>query len=152
MGPVASRPAAVAERVLEERGAVLSADKVRALLAGRVPDDQMEAKAVEVLDAAVLRRIQANQSVAVATDNLDPAERERYARMAHAHRRPRHLILLEAPRDQVDDSERGALDDLRRALDAGELGLEGFQTALRLGGAALSELKRVVFQPPPRTD
>ena len=66
--------------------------------------------------------------------------------------RPRHLVLLEAPRDQVTDDERPALDELRRALDAGELGQEGFQTALRLGGNALSELKRIVFQPPPRED
>ena len=41
-------------------------------------------------------------------------------------------------RGQVaSDDERPPLDELRRALDAGELGLEGFQTALRLGGAAL---------------
>jgi hypothetical protein len=52
----------------------------------------------------------------------------------------------------VLDSERPALDELRRSLDAGELGLEGFQTALRLGGNALTELKRIVFQPPPRDD
>jgi hypothetical protein len=52
----------------------------------------------------------------------------------------------------VTDEERPALDELRRALDAGELGQEGFQTALRLGGNALSELKRIVFQPPPRED
>ena len=76
----------------------------------------------------------------------------RITRLAHDLRRPRHLILLDAPRDQVLDSERPALDELRRSLDAGELGLEGFQTALRLGGNALTELKRIVFQPPPRDD
>ena len=152
VGPAASRPAVVAERVVEERNAVLSAAKVRSLLAGRVPEDQLADKARELLDAAVLRRIQANQSVAVAIEDLDPAERERYARMAHGLRRPRHLILLEPPRDDVTDTERGPLDDLRRALDGGEIGLQGFQTALRLGGTALTELKRIVFQPPPRQD
>jgi predicted kinase len=152
VGPAAARPAAVAERVIEERGAMLSADKVRSLLTGRVPEAELDDKVRELLEAAVLRRVQASQSVVIATDHFDAAERERYARMAHAHRRPRHLILLEAPRDAVTDEERGPLDDLRRALDAGELGLEGFQTALRLGGAALSELKRIVFQPPPRED
>ena len=152
VGPAAARPADVAEAVIEERGALLSADKVRSLLTGRVPEAELDAKVREVLEAAVLRRVQASQSVVIATDRFDAAERERYARMAHSHRRPRHLILLEAPRDAVTDEERGPLDDLRRALDAGELGLEGFQTALRLGGAALSELKRIVFQPPPRED
>ena len=55
-------------------------------------------------------------------------------------------------RDEVPDEERRSLDELRRALDAGELGQEGFQTALRLGGSARSELKRIVFQPAPRDD
>jgi hypothetical protein len=41
---------------------------------------------------------------------------------------------------------------LRRALDGGELGREGFQTVLRLGGNALTDLKRIVFRPPPRDD
>jgi hypothetical protein len=54
------------------------------------------------------------------------------------------------PADRADQLPN--LDELRRALDAGELGLEGFQTAPRLGGNALSELKRIVFQPPPRED
>ena len=85
-------------------------------------------------------------------EGFDAQERERYVRLAHGLRRPRHLILLDAPRDKVLDSERPALDELRRSLDAGELGLEGFQTALRLGGDALAELKRIVFQPPPRDD
>ena len=65
---------------------------------------------------------------------------------------PRHLILLEAPRDRVTDEERPALDELRRGLDAGELGQEGFQTALRLGGPALAELNRVVFARKPPDD
>jgi len=73
-------------------------------------------------------------------------------RLALSQRRPRHLILIETSRDQVLDEDRAPLDDLRRALDAGELGLEGFQTALRLGGNALTELKRIVFQPLPRQD
>jgi hypothetical protein len=32
------------------------------------------------------------------------------------------------------------------------VGLEGFQTALRLGGGTMAEVKRIVFQPPPRED
>lgn len=152
VGAAASKPAVFAERVLEDRGAALSLSKVRSLLTGRVADGEIEAKARELLEAAVVKRLQANQTVVVATDDVSAAERERYVRLAHAHRRPRHLIMLEAPRADVRDDEREPLDELRRALDAGELGLEGFQTALRLGGNALSELKRIVFQPPPRDD
>jgi hypothetical protein len=60
--------------------------------------------------------------------------------------------MLDAPRADVRADERASLDELRRALDGGELGLEGFQTVLRLGGNALTDLKRIVFQPPPRDD
>ncbi len=152
VGPAAAHPAGFAERVVEERSAVLSLDKVRALLAGRVAEDEIESRAAELLDAAALKRLQKGESLVVAIDGFDAQERERYVRLAHGQRRPRHVILLEPPRGQVREHERGPLDELRRALDVGELGLEGFQTALRLGGNALSELKRIVFQPPARED
>jgi hypothetical protein len=152
VGPQASEPARFAERVIEERGATLAPARVRALLTGKVADSEMEERADELLTGAVQKRLQAGQSVVLPLEGFDAAERERYVRLAHGLRRPRHLILLEAPRDQVLDDERPALDDLRRSLDAGELGLEGFQTALRLGGPALAELKRIVFQPAPRDD
>jgi hypothetical protein len=152
VGVPASDPVRFVGRVVEERGAVLSLARVRDLLAGRVDAAEVESRARELLTAAVLKRLQANQSVVVPIDGLDPGERERYVRLAHGLKRPRHLILLDPPRDQVTDEERPALDELRRALDAGEAGQEGFQTALRLGGQALPELKRIVFQRPPRED
>ena len=152
VGAEASEPARFAERVVEERGATLALGRVRALLAGRVAESEIEERARELLAGAVLKRLQSGQSVVLPLEGFDASERERYVRLAHGLRRPRHLILLDAPRDQVLDSERPSLDDLRRSLDAGELGLEGFQTALRLGGRALAELKRIVFQPPPRDD
>jgi hypothetical protein len=152
VGAAAANTAVFAERVVEERGAVLSLAKVRSLLAGRVAADEIEARTRELLDAAVLKRLQANQTVVVAVDGAGAAERERYVRLAHGSGRPRHLIMLEAQRADVRDDERASLDELRRALDAGELGLEGFQTVLRLGGNALAELKRIVFRPPPRDD
>jgi hypothetical protein len=152
VGPAAAEPGRFAERVVEERGALLAPARVRALLVGRVPDEEIEERAGELLASAVLKRLQADQSVALPLEGFDAGERERYVRAAHGLRRPRHLILLEAPRDKVLDDERPALDQLRRALDAGELGLEGFQTALRLGGHTLSELKRIVFKSLPRDD
>lgn len=152
VGPAAADPARFVERVIEERPAALSTAKVRTLLAGRVPEDQIDARAAELLQTAVAKRIAAKQSVALALEGFDQAERELYVRMAHAQRRPRHIILIEGPRDQVTDDERGPLDQLRKQLDDAELGAEGFQTSLRLGGSALQELKRIVFQPPPPED
>jgi hypothetical protein len=152
VGAAASQPVAFVERVVEERGAMLAPARVRALLAGRVAEEEIEERASELLTAAVRKRLQADQTVVLPLEGLDADERERYVRLAHGLRRPRHLIMLEAPRAQVLDEERPALDELRRELDAGELGREGFQTALRLGGNALAEVKRIVFQPPPRND
>jgi predicted kinase len=152
VGAAAAEPDRFVERVVEERGSVLSLEKVRTLLAGRVADEEIEARSRELLDTAILKRLKAGQTVVVPIAGFDAAERERYVRLAHGERRPRHLILLETSRDKVQDEERPALDELRRALDAGELGSEGFQTVLRLGGNALSELKRIVFQAPPRED
>ena len=66
-----------------------------------------------------------------------------------------HLAGLPAKLDRVDalaDEDRQPLNDLRSALDAGELGAEGFQTALRLGGGSAAELKRILFRPPPAED
>ena len=93
-----------------------------------------------------------NHGAYVTIQGFDAQERERLVRLAHGERRPRHLILIEAPRDQVLEDERAGLDALRRALDAGELGSEGFETVLRLGGSGLGELKRIVFQRPSRDD
>jgi predicted kinase len=152
VGPAASEPGRFADRVIEERGAVLSIARVRTLLAGKVPDDQIEERAAELLTAAVQKRLGAKQTVVIPVEGFDAEERERYVRIAHGLGRPRHIMMIEGARDQVSDDERKPLDDLRRALDAGELGSEGFQTALRLGGHALSELKKIVFQPPPRED
>jgi hypothetical protein len=143
---------AFAARVLSEPNAFLSLAKVRALLAGRVPAGEVETKAGELLDAAATKRLASGQTVIIALEGLDPAERERYVRMAAAHRRPRHLILVEAGKETVPDEERAALSELRTAIDAGGLGGEGFVTALRLGGRAVEELKRIVFAAPPADD
>jgi hypothetical protein len=148
----AERRDGLVERVIGGGVSVLSLERVRRLLEGRVAEDEVDARAPEVLDAAVRKRLEANEAVVVTGKWLDPADRERVARLAAAERRPRHVILVEAAADQVEDDDRPGLNDLRKRLDAGDLGAEGFQTALRLGGDSVSELKRIVFAPEPRDD
>ena len=148
----ASERGRFAQRLITDRSALLSLDKVRGLLAGRVPEEEVETRAGELLHAALLKRLDAGETVVVAMEGLDGAAREPYVRAAARLRRPRHIILLETGRDQVSEEDRPALNDLRRRLDAGELGAEGIQTALRLNGASISELKRIVFSPPPRDE
>jgi hypothetical protein len=152
VGAAASEPARFADRVVEERGAALSLARVRALLAGRVDAIDLEARAQELLGVAVLKRLRAHDSVVVAIEGLDGGERERYVRLAHGLQRPSHLIVLDAPGERILDEELPVLNELRRSLDAGELGREGFQSALRLSGPAAGELKRIVFQRPPADD
>jgi hypothetical protein len=151
VSPAAGVRERFAERLIEEPRALISLQKVRDLIAGRVAEDEMDAKAVELLDAAVAKRMESGATVVI-TAGVGPEERERHVRTAARFRRPRHLILLEAPRDDVAEDDRAPLNDLRRRLDAGELGAEGFHSALRLGGEAPSELKRLVFRPEPRDE
>ncbi len=140
------------ERVIEEQSALLSLDKVRALLAGKVPAGEVESKAQALLGAAAGKRFAAGATVVIPLESFDPAEREPYVRLAAAHRRPRHLILVEVGKDAVAEPDRAPLAALRVALDAGELGQEGFMTSLRIGGRTIGELKRIVFAPPPADD
>ena len=140
------------DRLIEDRASLLSLDKVRALLAGRVPDEEhLGARP----GAAAGGRVQAAgepRDGSARRRGPRAAEREPFLRIAAALKRPRHLILLEIAREQVADEDLAALNELRRALDAGELGNEGFQTALRLGGGTAIEVKRILFRPPPRED
>jgi hypothetical protein len=139
-------------RVLADRNVLLSMGKVRGLLQTRVAAEEVEEKAQALLDTAAAKRLAAGQTVVVPLEGLDAAEREHYVRMAAQHRRPRHFILIEAAKADLADEERATLTALRTALDAGGLGQEGFVTSLRLGGATVSELKRIVFAPPPADD
>jgi predicted kinase len=140
------------DRLIEDRSSLLSLGRVRALLAGRVAEHDLPARAEELLRAAASKRLQSRETVVLAIDGLQPADREPFVRMAAALKRPRHLILLEIAREHVREEDHAALNELRRALDAGELGREGFQTALRLGGGSAGEVKRILFRPPPRED
>src|SRR4051794_12273964 len=92
-------------RVIEAKNAILSLDKVRALLAGRVKPDEMDERAQQLLDAAVTKRLQADESVVLGADGLSPEERARYVRIAAPARAPRHLILLETAKDNVSEED-----------------------------------------------
>lgn len=141
-----------AAKVLEDPKLLLSFEKVRALLEGRVSEEELDTRAGELLETAIVRRLEAGETVVVAPYRLAAEEREYYVRLAAERRRPRHLILLEVPADKVGDDERAELNQLRRTLDAGELGDEGFHSSLRLGGDSAFELRRILFRNRPRED
>jgi hypothetical protein len=121
---------------------LLSRGKVRGLLEGRVDDDQIEEKTDQLVEAAVVKRLEAGDTVVVPLESTGPDERERYVRMAARFKRPRHLILLEPGGEEPSDD----VSDLRRRLGAGELGADGFHTALRLAGKAIADVKEILFR------
>jgi len=139
-------------RVVENEATVLSLEKVRGVLVGRVPAEELQERAQQLLEATVRKRLESRQSVIFAAVGLSADEREPFVRLAAEQGRPRHLVMLETARDQVREEDRAALNELRRALDAGELGAEGFQTALRLGGGSAAEVRRIVFRSVPREE
>ena len=140
------------DRLFTDKSAVLSLDKVRKLIEGKVPADQLDEQASKLLMAAVAKRLEAGETVVLPADDMTPESREPFVRIAAEFRRPRHIMLLETAKDDVAEEDRSALNELRKRLESGDLGSEGIQTALRLSGATASELKRVVFAPPPRDD
>lgn len=141
-----------AERLVQNRGAIFSLPKVRALLEGRVAEEELESRAQELLAGAAAKRFDANETVVIVADSLETEAREPFVRLAATAGRPRHLILLEPAGVEVGEDDKALLTDLRRRLAATELGQEGFQTAMRLAGTSISELKRLDFRPAPRDD
>jgi predicted kinase len=140
------------QQLIENRASLLSLGRVRVLLTGRVSDEEIAGRAEEILDAAIVNRLEENETVVLTAEGLGASERERYVRLAARFRRPRHLILIDASGGEIQEDDRAALNELRRRLDAGELGAEGFHTALRLGGGNLGELKRILFKQAPRDE
>lgn len=139
----------VARVFQDEKGTVFSPVTIRRMLAGKVADDAIAATAAQLIEATVTKRIDAGDSVVVPVEGLESPDREKLTRIAHAKRRPRHLIFLDTA---VPDEERAAVNELRTRLDAGDLGAEGFQTALRLSTGALGEVKRILFRSAPKDD
>ena len=143
---------AFTERLITDRSSLLSLAKIRGLLEGRLPAEEIEAKAAELLAATAAKRLAAGDTVVIALETLSREEREPLVRLAHGNRRPRHLIFLEAPRDKVADEDADAVNELRQAVNTASLGEEGIQTAMRLSGATIGQLKRIAFRPAPKDD
>lgn len=139
-------------RVIEDRAAVFTPAKVRRLLEGRVSEDELDERAAQLLETAVRKRLDARQTVVLGPAGLGREEREPFVRIAAELGRPRHLLLLETARERVREEDAAALNELRRALDAGDLGAEGFQTALRLSEGSAAQVRRLAFRAIARED
>jgi hypothetical protein len=143
---------AFVNRFVASKGAIMSMNKVRGLLRGRVADEELDERAGELLANAVAKRLESSDTVVLVTESLAPEEREPFVRMAASVGRPRHIMLFEPTGVELSDEDRTTLGDLRRRLTAAELGEEGFQTSLRLAGSSIGEVRRLDFQRPARDD
>lgn len=148
VGPGDEQRDTVVERLVNETGPLLTLSRLRALLRGKLPADQVEAKARELREATARRKLANGESVVISTTGLDPEEREHWVRLAAPHRRPRHLLLVEPGDVELGDEERTAIDALRKAVGSAALGEEGFATVMRLSGKAVAERRRIVFARP----
>ena len=120
--PAPAEAAAFVNRLVQAKGALFSMAKVRTLLAGRVGQAELEARAQELLTGAIAKRLESGETVVLVTETLDADERDPFVRLAAAAGRPRHILLFEPARVDLDDDGKAALSDLRRRLTAGELG------------------------------
>lgn len=133
-------------RVVEDEGAVLDLAKIKRLLKGRVADAKLDATAEALFEKTLKMRLSQRKSVVVGVDDLDGSARERLVRLAAGTRAGRHLILLDASRDNISDSSViEELNTLRGQLLDNKLGDEGFTTSLRLGGSSAAKVKKVIF-------
>ena len=126
---------ALVERVVEEKNAVFSLAKVRGLLSQKMDAEAVDAKAPELLDAAVGKRLEAGTTVIVPLEGVGPEEREHFVRLAAPHRRPCHLILVEAGPDAVSEEDCAAAREAApgdRRRDARLRGLRHLRPPRRL--------------------
>ena len=140
------------DRVIEEKGAVFTLSKIRRLVEGRVAGRGARPARGRAAAGRGRQAPRGGGDRGHRGRGLGADERERWVRLAHAQRRPRTSSCSRPPRSTSARTTRAPLNELRTALDAGDLGAEGFQTAMRLGGASIGELKRIVFRPAPRDD
>ena len=103
------------ERLIEDRSSLLSLAKVRALIAGRVPDEVVDERAAELLTATVQKRLASSDTVVIPVESLDPAEREPFVRAAAAVMDIPRLRVIDTGLDPVT-AEREQWDDGNNTL------------------------------------
>src|SRR3954464_877854 len=65
---------AFVNRLVQQKGALFSMNKVRGLLEGRVGEAELEARAQELLTNAIAKRLDASETVVLGAQTPDPEE------------------------------------------------------------------------------
>ena len=119
---------------------VFSVPTLNALVAAKVPADEVASKVMQLLKSITAKRLQAGHSVVIETATTDAEERILLSLLAG--NKPAHLIYLDGGPTQ-SNPQAAAL--LRATLLAGNAGEEGYATSLVLSPGKASEVRRIVL-------
>jgi hypothetical protein len=127
------------------RPAVIAYDPVARAVTEKVGAEQAPALTLQLVGKAVKERLGAGQSVVLETSDLSTEVRTGLAALA-APPAGSHLVVLESGRKAVGDDERfEVLRTLANDARSGEIGSEGFSTAVVLGRSDLDKVTEVEF-------
>ena len=100
-----------------------------------------------------MKRLEENETVVLTAEGLGADERERYVRMAAGFKRPRHLILLDTSARERSGRAIAPRSTISAAASTqASLGPRALRRRCDSAGESLTEIKRIVFQRPPRDD
>jgi hypothetical protein len=124
---------------------VISYDQLARAVAGKVAAEQVAAITLKLIAKPIAERLGAGEAVVIETVDLSSELRRSLAALSGPPTGS-HLVVLDAGRKAVDDDAR--FDELQAVTTqarSGEIGVEGFSTAVVLGRSDLDKVTEVEF-------
>lgn len=158
-GPSGAGKSSWAQRLFPQ-GSVLSLEKMRELISGDAHDEEVTPKAQELLQTVIRKRLEARRTVVITMAALTPEERIEWVALAQEAKRSAHLVVLDATKENcvnaqteasqptpedVIENEVANLAVTRKSLVKGELGQEGFSSAILLTQPVASKVKKITL-------
>lgn len=130
------------------RPALISYDALARQVAEKVPAEQVGEVTLRLITKRVEERKAEGQATVIETGDLSSELRTALARLAD-RRAGSHLVVLDSGRRAVGDDERfEALRAVVSGARSGEIGSEGFSTAMVLGRVDLDKVTAIEFVAP----
>lgn len=125
--------------------ALISYDTLAQAVAEKVPAERVEEVTLQLVGKRVAERREAGQATVVETGDLGTELRTKLAALSD-RRGGAHLVVLDSGRKAVGDEERfEALRAVVAGARSGEIGAEGFSTAMVLGRVDLDKVTGIEF-------
>jgi predicted kinase len=127
------------------RPALISYDALARAVAEKVPPEQVGEVMLRLVGKRVAERQAEGQATVIETGELSAELRSALAALAD-RRAGSHLVVLDSGRKAVGDDERfEALRAVVAGARSGEIGAEGFSTAMVLGRVDLDKVTGIEF-------